>query len=105
MRVPLLRGRGITSDDQTGSEPVVVITQALALRLFPNEEPVGARLKFALDGSHAPVDPRWPHRSVPSAEQTFTVVGVTADLVDAYWGRRNRSCSCRWRSTRRPRCT
>ena len=55
MRVPLLRGRGITPDDQTGSEPVVVITRALALRLFPNDEPVGARLKFALDGSQAPV--------------------------------------------------
>ena len=86
MGIPLLRGRGITSDDQAGTEPVVVITQALATRVFPNEEPVGARLTFALDGSHAPVDPRWPHRSVPSAQQTFTVVGVTADLVDAYLG-------------------
>lgn len=84
--VPIVRGRGITADDRAGSEPVVVISQALADRVFPDGDPLGQRLTFALEGTNAPVDLRWPHQSVPSSAQSFIVVGVTADLVDAYLG-------------------
>jgi predicted permease len=86
MGVALLRGRGLTAGDRAGSEPVALISQALALRLFSAGDPVGRRITFALEGSGAPVDPRWPTRSAPSTAQTFTVVGVTADFADAYLG-------------------
>jgi hypothetical protein len=86
MGISVARGRGVTEADGTGSELVVVISQALADRLFPQGDALGQRLTFPLEGTSAPVDLRWPHQSVPSAAQTFTVVGVTSDLVDAYLG-------------------
>ncbi len=86
MGIPLLRGRDITTDDRAGGEPVVLISQALATRLFANGEAVGQRLTFAMTGSHTSGDIRWAQQSLPSAEQTFTVIGITADVVDAYIG-------------------
>jgi predicted permease len=41
MRIPLLAGRDIAATDARGSPPVTVISQALAQRLFPGENPVG----------------------------------------------------------------
>lgn len=84
MGVGLLRGRGITSDDRTGSEPVVVISEPLAARLFPDGEALGERLTFALDGQAA--DFRWPHLALPAPAQAFTVVGVTADSATSHLG-------------------
>jgi predicted permease len=86
MGVRIARGRGISAGDRAGSEPVVLISQALASRLFPDEEPVGQRLTFALDGAQAPLEGRWEQRSAPGLAQTFTVIGVTEDLVDAWLG-------------------
>lgn len=86
MSLRVARGRGITPNDRAGTEPVVLISQALAWRLFPDEEPVGQRLTFALDGGQAPPDGRWEQRSAPGSAQTFTVIGVTEDLVDAWLG-------------------
>jgi putative ABC transport system permease protein len=84
--IRLLRGRAIGAEDRAGSAPVAVISQALATRLFADGEPLGKRLTFALDSSLGGGDFRWSHVSMPSREQTFTVIGVTGDLVDAYMG-------------------
>ena len=86
MGIPLLRGRGITADDRRGSEMVVVISESLARRLFPDGDALGARITFALEGSHGSADIRWSNLSTPSAAQAFTVTGITADLVDGYMG-------------------
>ena len=45
MQVPLLAGRWISSDDRAHTEPVVVIDQRLAHKYWPNENPIGKRLK------------------------------------------------------------
>jgi predicted permease len=63
---PLLRGRGITDDDRAGGELVAVISESLATRLFPGKEAVGQRVLSALQGT---------------AEEAFTIVGVTADAA------------------------
>jgi predicted permease len=41
LRVPILRGRNFGADDRAGSEPVVIINQALADKFFPGEDPIG----------------------------------------------------------------
>src|SRR5215813_4190383 len=46
MGIRLLRGRSFTSADTAESTPVVVVNDALARRIWPNEDPVGKRLKF-----------------------------------------------------------
>jgi predicted permease len=46
MGIPLLEGRGFTEQDKTGSPPVVIINEALAQRLFPNQSALGKRLSL-----------------------------------------------------------
>jgi putative ABC transport system permease protein len=42
--IPILRGRGLTTQDTPATPPVVVVNQALARRYFPGEDPVGQEL-------------------------------------------------------------
>ena len=68
MGIPLLRGRGFVADDGAGTEPVTVISKALAEKLFPNTDAgqaIGKRLMF--DGDE-------------KTRQTITVVGVSGDF-------------------------
>jgi putative ABC transport system permease protein len=43
--IPLLRGRSFEDSDTKDSPPVIVVNQTLAARLWPNEDPIGKRLK------------------------------------------------------------
>lgn len=44
--IPLLRGRPLQSTDRAGTEPVLLINEALARRHFPDEDPIGKRIAF-----------------------------------------------------------
>jgi predicted permease len=65
---PVRRGRGFTRQDGPSSEPVVVITEPLAERLWPGEDPVGRRVSIALPGRDA---------------RQYTVVGVTGHVASS----------------------
>lgn len=70
MGIPMVRGRGFTGDDRAGATLVAIISKPLADTLFPDAadagaEALGKRLIFGTD---------------PRAQQTLTVVGVTADF-------------------------
>ena len=67
----LLAGRAIESTDREGAEPVVVLSEPLALQLFPAGDPLGKRIALTSPGSEA---------------RTYTVVGITADLVSTQMG-------------------
>ena len=69
--VRLLAGRGIDANDRAGAESVVMLSEPLARQLFPAGDPLGKRVTFALPGGEP---------------QTYTVVGVTADLVSTQMG-------------------
>ena len=64
MGMPIVRGRGFTAEDGPATQPVAVVNQTMAQRLWPNEDPVGRRFKMG---------------SNPETPWT-TVVGVVGDL-------------------------
>jgi len=45
MGIPLVRGRGLTAQDNLGSPPVLLISQEAARRYWPNEDPIGQTVK------------------------------------------------------------
>lgn len=65
--IPLLRGRRFTSADGPASMPVVIVSQSMARRLWPGQDPIGRRFKYNAPGS---VSKDW-----------LTVVGVAGDTV------------------------
>ena len=44
--IPLLKGRYFTGQDVAGAPPGVIINQRMARRFWPNEDPIGQRLRF-----------------------------------------------------------
>jgi putative ABC transport system permease protein len=51
MAIPLLRGRLFDQSDRPDSPPMAVISQSLADKQWPNEDPIGKRIQFGnMDG-------------------------------------------------------
>jgi putative ABC transport system permease protein len=46
MRIPIVRGRGVTTQDTASNAWVVVINEAMAKRYWPNQDPIGQAIKF-----------------------------------------------------------
>jgi len=65
MGIPLLRGRTFQKNDTDTSPAVAVISETAARRFFPNEDPIGKRLKQG-----------WPETKSPWRE----IVGVVGDV-------------------------
>src|SRR5437667_10444732 len=63
MRIPLRRGRSLAPSDRLGNVPVAVISEAMAHKLGPGEDPIG---------QHVKVD--WWHENL-----SVEIVGVVAD--------------------------
>ena len=72
MEIPVLRGRGFTDADRAGSQLVAIITESLARQYFPNEDPIGRRLRLGSD------EGPW-----------LTVVGVAGDVIHNWFNRRH----------------
>jgi putative ABC transport system permease protein len=64
----LLRGRFINSGDLERGDPVVVVNKALADTVFPNQNPVGKRLRSSA-----------PQTSSPSTPAFLEIVGVVSN--------------------------
>jgi putative ABC transport system permease protein len=64
--IRIVRGDGFREDDLSSSDHLVVLSQLLADRLFPGEDPIGRRLNF-------------DHVSYPNAPW-YTVVGIAANV-------------------------
>ncbi|MFI5372474.1 MAG: ABC transporter permease [Candidatus Eisenbacteria bacterium] len=45
MRIPPLRGRGMTAADRADAPAVVVINESMARKFWPNQDPIGAHLQ------------------------------------------------------------
>jgi putative ABC transport system permease protein len=55
MGIPLVRGREFTDLDSLGAPGVIVINEAMANEYWPNENPIGRRIRFGSLGSDAPM--------------------------------------------------
>jgi putative ABC transport system permease protein len=56
MQIPLKRGRLFTEQETTDVRHVVVINEALAQKYFPNEDPLGKRIKIYMKGENVPTE-------------------------------------------------
>ena len=54
LRIPLLKGRDFTSRDDEGTVPVAIISDSMARRFWPNENPLGRHIKLGASDSTAP---------------------------------------------------
>jgi putative ABC transport system permease protein len=69
MGIPLLRGRYFTDQDTADSTRVLIVSDALAKRYWPNQDPIGKRLKWGTPEE--------------SRNEWMTVVGVAGDVKQA----------------------
>jgi putative ABC transport system permease protein len=53
MGIAVLKGRVFTEDDRPGAPEVAVVSESMARRFWPGEDPVGKRFSFS-DGGHGP---------------------------------------------------
>ena len=67
MRIPLLRGRFFSEQDSAANPNVAIISDALARRYFPNEDPIGRQMKFGFP---------------PNGNISREIVGVVGDVRD-----------------------
>ena len=72
MGIPLVRGRLFNESDSSSTPAVALISQALAKRYFPNEDPLGRHLTFG-----------FPANGVVSRE----IVGIVGDIHDVSLGK------------------
>jgi putative ABC transport system permease protein len=96
---PILRGRPFSASDSSASPPVVIISQALATRYFPSQDPIGNSVTLKLNGqtqraaivgvvrNMAQEEPNDPGRAViyqPHAQRPwpFFFLTLRADGVD-----------------------
>ena len=70
--IPLLRGRALSTQDDTAAVPVAIVSRALADRLWPKEDAVGKHLYRAGQSNAKPT--------------LVTVVGVVGNTMDAGYG-------------------
>lgn len=64
MKIPILRGRGISENDTAESQPVAVISETVRQRFFAGRDPIGTRIRLG----EGPDEP-W-----------VTVVGIVGDV-------------------------
>jgi putative ABC transport system permease protein len=46
MKIPIVSGRGFTSDDKADSTPVAIVNQEFAARFWPGQDPLGKRVRL-----------------------------------------------------------
>jgi predicted permease len=68
LRIPLVRGRFFEAGDKLDAPQVCIVSERLAKAIWPNEDPLGRRLRMGWPGSTAEPD-HW-----------MTVVGVVGDV-------------------------
>ena len=77
MDIPLKRGRRFTQADREGTAFVAIVSESMAAKYWPGEDPIGRRLRVRYGTLRANSGP-W-----------ITVVGVSGDIIQDWFNRRN----------------
>ncbi len=72
--VPLIAGRDFNDDDRRGGEPVVIVSQSVAQRMFPGQDPINRHMMWT--------DPVMKFIYVSTGPRR--IVGVVADVDDEH---------------------
>ncbi|MBZ5534539.1 MAG: ABC transporter permease [Acidobacteriia bacterium] len=67
MHIPLLRGRDFTERDDEKAHPVIIVNETFAKRFFPNEDPLGKRIKPGMS-------------TLPGGSVMREIIGVVGDV-------------------------
>jgi putative ABC transport system permease protein len=78
--VPLIRGRFFTEHDNGDAPPVVIISESLARRYFPNDNPIGRRLKASGPELHDT-----PFMEIVGVVGGVRYTGLDGEPADAYY--------------------
>jgi putative ABC transport system permease protein len=70
MRIPILRGRSFTTADREDADKVAIVSDNMAKKFWPGEDPLGRRVKVR--------DGPW-----------LTVVGISGDVIHDWFDSRN----------------
>ncbi|MGB6874771.1 MAG: ABC transporter permease [Candidatus Acidiferrales bacterium] len=73
MRIPLLRGRFFSEQDSPSNPKVALISETLARRYFPNQDPIGREMKFGFP---------------PNIDVSREIIGIVGDVRDDSLGRK-----------------
>jgi putative ABC transport system permease protein len=108
LNIPILRGRGFQEEDRNPDAHVIILSQTLARRLFPGQDPVGQQLRLGPDepwltvigvaddvkngGLEYPADPEYyvVRRRTPDDAPPFSTVLIRSSInpdVLAHWVR------------------
>ncbi len=68
LQIPIVAGRNFTQEDRTAASNPMILSQMLAARLFPGQDPVGRHIQFGTLQPYFSLD-----------KQVFTVVGMAAN--------------------------
>jgi predicted permease len=80
LAIPLLKGRSFSAQDQPKSRKVAIISDSLARRYFPNQNPIGKRIK--LDG---PEDRHWSYLEIVGVVGDVKYLGLARPFEPAYY--------------------
>lgn len=82
--IPIVRGRGFLDSDRKGAPNVVVVSEAVAQHYWPNQDPIGKRIRMSYD--------REPWRTVVgvSGESRFRALREATPMIympqrQSYW--------------------
>jgi putative ABC transport system permease protein len=70
LQLPMVRGRAFTGGDREGTAPVAIVSESLARKYWPGEDPIGRRARLA-------------------GKDWVTVVGICGDIIQDWFMRRN----------------
>ncbi len=78
MRIPVIRGRDINEGDVEERVPVILITESLAKKFFPNEDPIGKHLTLGLEDQGRELKPT--PREIVGIVGDVKIEGLDSDL-------------------------